>query len=310
LLKKDVIFIQPLTEPAELTFLKILNMRMELTSNDKRKLINLEKGYIGEQIFSGRLQEICSPDESILLHSLLLECSNTVFQIDSLLITKHAIYLFEVKNFEGDCYLEGDKWYNSTGIEINSPVLQLSRCDSLFRRLLQEIGFKIPVKPFIIFINPEFTLYNAPMNHPIIFPTQLNRFLTKLKSNFTPLNKNHVNLAKKLIAAQIDDSPYSRLPRYEYEQLAKGVLCCRCNSFITTITKMYLFCGKCGHKEKIVTGIKRNVDQYMLLFPNKKITTNSIQEWCKIIDSKKIIRKALNDNFNGKGHGKGSYYDN
>ncbi|PWW27956.1 nuclease-like protein [Cytobacillus oceanisediminis] len=114
----------------------------------------LRKGFTGEKQFDMLLQSM--PDESIILNDLLLEYSNTIFQIDSLLITGDCIYVFEIKNYEGDFYINHDKWCTTSKSEIKNPLLQLQRSESLLRRLLLDLGFNAPIKSYLIFINPEF----------------------------------------------------------------------------------------------------------------------------------------------------------
>ncbi|MFY0757738.1 hypothetical protein AB1K32_02510 [Metabacillus dongyingensis] len=58
-----------------------------------------------------------------------------------------------MKNYERDFYLERDKWYSSSKLEIKNPLLQLKRNESLFRRLLQENNFK----PILYLLTPNFT---------------------------------------------------------------------------------------------------------------------------------------------------------
>ena len=73
-------------------------------SRENQNYINLEKGYEGERNFEVLLEHHLS--EGLILNDLLLEKNNTLFQIDSLLISQNSIYLFEVKNYEGDFYIE------------------------------------------------------------------------------------------------------------------------------------------------------------------------------------------------------------
>jgi len=53
----------------------------------------------------------------------------------------------------------------------------------------------------------------------------------------------------------------------------------------------------CEHKETIGDAVMRSVREFQLLFPNEKITTNVIYEWCGGVGSKRIIRKILKENF-------------
>lgn len=173
------------SESEELLTFRFLNMRMELTEKEKMKYLNLEKGYEGEKKFdllSERLQE-----ERYLINDLLFEVNSSYSQIDSFIISQGVIHLLDIKNYYGDCYLESDKLYAvTTGREYKNPIIQLNRSATLFRQLLQTHKLNYLVVPYVIFINPEFTLYQAPMNQPIILPTQVNRFLNDI--NKIPLN--------------------------------------------------------------------------------------------------------------------------
>ena len=49
--------------------------------------------------------------------------------------------------------------------------------------------------------------------------------------------------------------------------------------------------------------------KYRMLFPERKITTNDIFDWCKIIGYKKRIQRVLAENFELKGYNKRAYYE-
>lgn len=123
--------IKPRVEFLELQLLRSLNIRMNLTEKETNNYFNLEKGFIGEQKFDEWLETL--PDNFLILNDLLLETNNTTFQIDSLVISPDAIYIFEVKNYEGDLIVENENWYTTSGTEIQNPILQLKRCETLLR---------------------------------------------------------------------------------------------------------------------------------------------------------------------------------
>ncbi|UOK60002.1 NERD domain-containing protein [Bacillus sp. OVS6] len=148
-------------EPLELKIYKSLSSRMDLVPKDKNHFDNLLKGYEGEKRFDDWIN--ASESDGILLNDLLFETNNTFYQIDSLYVAPHTIYLFEVKNYSGDFFIEGEKWYSSSKLEIKNPILQLKRNESLFRRLLQENKFSFSVEAYVVFINHEFHLYQAPL---------------------------------------------------------------------------------------------------------------------------------------------------
>lgn len=53
-----------------------------------------------------------------LLFDLLFEQNQTMFQIDATLLISDSIYLFEVKNYYGDFFLDGDVLRTLNGNEV------------------------------------------------------------------------------------------------------------------------------------------------------------------------------------------------
>ncbi|WP_170885524.1 nuclease-related domain-containing protein [Bacillus alkalicellulosilyticus] len=293
-------------EPLELTILRSLNERMELPDKEKQSLLTQQKGYQGELQFDEWFRSLTTV--GIYLQNMLFECNQTMFQIDSLFITSNTIYIFEVKNYEGDFFIEGDRWYTLARNEIKNPLLQLNRSENLFRRLLQDIGNTSPVKSYLVFIHPDFQLYQAPLHSPIVFSSQLNRFKRTLESHTSRLTSVYYKLAKKLFALQLSEYPYLRLPRYDFFSLDKGILCRACNSNETTKHSNLIKCSKCGSSEKEDTAVKRMVEDYKLLFPKERVTTSRVKEWCKIIESNKTFHRILKKYYSKQGDGKGTYF--
>lgn len=73
------------TESRELSVFRALNSRMDLSPKDETYYSNLEKGYQGEILFDEWLESVV--EGGLILNDLLLEMNNTLFQIDSVLIT-------------------------------------------------------------------------------------------------------------------------------------------------------------------------------------------------------------------------------
>jgi len=91
---------KPRTKSKKLTVLELLSNRKEITGKDKQHYFSLVKGNEGEMRFDTFTEKLQC--ECLILNDLLLEINNTTFQIDSLIITQEKIFLYEVKNFEGD----------------------------------------------------------------------------------------------------------------------------------------------------------------------------------------------------------------
>lgn len=294
-------------EPFELRKRRLLKPRMRFSAEEESYSISLAKGYEGELRFD-QLEERYSK-EWIVLRDLLFEVNHSLFQIDTLIIFPDLIYVFDIKNFNEDYIIEGDKWLaGNSRREVKNPLHQLQRCETLFRRLLQEIGFSIGIRPFMMFVNPDFFLYQAPLNQPFVFPSQLIRFMNQLSLKSVKLQKRHFQLAEQLISLHIDKYPNPRAMTYSYEHLKKGPTCEKCGSLVSVSGEKLAVCPQCGHIEVLKSVLMRNVEDYAFLFPERKITTNDIFEWSGGQIVKKTIQKTLSKNLTSVSHGMHRYY--
>lgn len=294
------------TKPKELTTLELLNYRMKLTTKEQQHYLNLKKGYEGELIFDTLTEKLKC--ECLILNDLLLEINNTTFQIDSAIIASGKFFFYEVKNYEGDYFYDSDKLYKTPKKEMINPLHQLSRSESLLSQLLLNLGIKLPIDASVVFINPTFTLYQAPIDQPIILPTQVKSYLSNLNAMPSKITDKHRKVAEQLLSLHITDSPYKQVPSYNYKQLRKGIICPKCSSFSVYLDESLSICRKCQYTEQVKNSVIRSINEFKILFPEEKITTNIIYDWCQIVSSKKRIRRILLDNFNRVGNHRWSYY--
>lgn len=289
----------------ELLLFELLKDRKELTTRENHFYDNLKKGYEGEMQFSKLIEQ--SEGYGLVLYDLLFESKQTTFQIDSLIVTPSKIYLFEVKNYNGEYYFEGEKFYKKPRFEVVNPLHQLSRTESLLRQLLLSIGSNKTISSFLVFIHPSFTLYQAPMDKPIIFPNQIKKYLDSIGNENQRLSENDKRLVKKLISLSNDNSRYQQLPNFEYQDLNKGITCANCRRLSVHIVKRKCICDACGHQENVTGAVLRAVDEFKILFPDKRITTVQIHDWCQIVGFR-TIRRILSQHYKAVGTGRWTYY--
>lgn len=294
-------------ESDELKRLRYLNLRIILSDKDASHYFTIKKGFEGELKFDEWAAKNL-PANWIMICDLLFEFINTLFQIDSMIFTGEKIYLFNVKNHEGDYYIKDGKWYSPNNTELIDPLNQLIRSESLLKKLLQELGYNIPIAPYLLFINPEFHLYGAPKNLPIIYPTQLNRFSNKLNMQTSKPTDYHKKIFEKLISLHIKKSPFERVPEYHFAELKKGITYACCGSFVSGVVERKLVCVKCGFAEDLDAAVLRGVEEYVFLFPERRITTEGIYEWCGGVVSKRTIRRILVKYLKLVTYSKYSYY--
>lgn len=275
---------RPMSE--ELITFRSLNVRMNLSGDDQWKYSCQEKGYEGELKFDLLTDNLES--ECLILNGLRLEVNDGEFQIDTLIMFQRIFHLIDVKNYEGEYYYKEGKLYNHVNDKtLKDPLLQLKRCETLFQQLLQQLGCNLPIEAYLVYINPELTLFQAPRHYPIVHPTQVNRLMKKLNKMSSKLNSHHEKLADKLISLHLPKSSNAKYPVYTYGQMKKGFMCCICWSLATSFRHTKLVCDDCGAEEHIHMAILRMVAEINLLFPDQKITVNLVYEWCNGVVSKK-----------------------
>src|SRR5699024_11673776 len=63
---------------------------------------------------------------------------------------------------------------------IRNPLHQLQRAEDLLRETLHDYAFYPHIQSIVVFVNPEFYLYQAPVQSNMIFPPQIKKFLFQL----------------------------------------------------------------------------------------------------------------------------------
>ncbi|QPC48259.1 nuclease-related domain-containing protein [Mangrovibacillus cuniculi] len=290
--------------PRNLQFLSSLHARRELTEEEERAFRSQQKGYEGEKQFDCWLKPVVK--NAVVLNDLLLEQSNSVFQIDTLFMQRSTIHLFEVKNVENEYYIEGDTWFSGSHQEVNNPLNQLYKTTSHFKRLLQHHRISYHVEPHLIFINPTFTLYGAPKQSPITMYAQLPKLLEQLSVPAQVTNQE-LEFGNKLIDIHEKTKTIIPAPEYTYDGLEKGLVCPKCCKLYPKSLGKYVTCGTCGIIEEKSVAIERAIEEFMFLFPEEKVTNRVMREWCGI-NSKRVIRNVLDKKLTLQPLNKYAYY--
>ena len=291
----------------ELRLLHALDRLLTLSPKDRKNYLHLLKGLKGERRFDKLLNNLKC--DHIQIHDLLLEHNGTVFQIDTLLITKEKVFVYEVKNYQGEFFFDQERFFKVPRQEIMNPLHQIGRSAPALTQLLRKHGYNLPIQFHVVFVNPEFTLFHAEQNTPIILPTQISDHLRMLNGFGSKLNQTHKHLAEKLIELHLKESPYQNRPEYEYDEVKKGVVCGGCGLMAVEVKGRKVYCKHCNWVENLNTATVGLIKEYQLLFPDKKVTVSAIDDWCDSLISLKSISRILGQHFTRKGNLRWSYYE-
>ena len=292
----------------QLESLLALSKRGLLLNPQENYINQLVKGFKGECAFDVLMKELKC--DCLILNDLLLKVNGHTFQIDTLMISSKGISIYEVKNFEGEFVFREDKLkIVSTNKEITNPVHQLNRTTMLFRQLMEDQRVDFPLKSYIVFVNEQFTLFETPIDQDFILPTMIARHLKRLNNERGAINISHTKFSDTLKALHHRDTTFITLPEYSYAALKKESFCKECSTVLKRVNGRMCECTKCGHKELAVDTILRQINEFRLLFPDYKLTTNGMYQWNGKLFSKKSIRLVLSKHFDLKGKSIASYYE-
>ena len=277
---------------------------MSLDREDQHYYLNHQKGFEGESF----LDEITEPLSSgcLVLNDLLLEHRNSFFQIDALLVCTDKLIVLEAKNYEGVHYWGAEKFTKSTGTVLENPYLQLQKTKVKLEILLQSVSCKMRVEAYVVYVNPEFTLLEAQNSENYILPSQIQSYFRTLQVNSRP-NAEQQRIADILVKLHKQDYPARKMPKYRFEDLRKGLGCLSCNALMSSFAGHYMHCPGCGERMNVKRLIKNSIDDFRILFPDKKVTTNRMSDWCGSGDKDRIYR-VLKENYQAKGNNHGRHY--
>lgn len=278
--------------PKELVLFDYLRGRFHFSNADKQRYQNILKGYKGEKQFSTLIQEQLQQDY-LCIPDLLLEHQGTVCQFDMLLIFQQTLYLFEIKNYQGEFQIENDHLHcYTTNKNYRNPKHQLKRSELMLKDLLSGMGAHFQMKAYVVFMNPQFTLFQATRDQPIILPTQVVDFVQSLNHIPGVISKKHQQLANKLNNMHINNSPYTRYPTYTFDQMRKGIFCKKCRNCMER-SRLYFYCSSCNYKENKDASVMRQIIEFSVLFPEQKIRTGIIHQWINKYITKVTLRNIL-----------------
>lgn len=294
--------------PPSLLIYETLLSRKVLSPKEKQQYERIQKGFDGEWKLIHYLNKM-KPDKMFPLFNCLFDVNGQEIQIDCLLLTNDTIFLLEVKNFTGDYYFENSKIYSlQTRNEIYNPMMQIERTEFLFKRLLRNMRVQMPVRSFILFVNHRFMLYCVNPQLPMIFPSQVERFLQKTGKNANPLTQRIRDFADHLMEQRKSHSRYEQLPEYHLSELKRGLFCWHCHKKLVRDGQLYFSCPDCRGSFHIDSVVMYAVAQFHLLFPVRKITPRYIVDWCDHIVSRVFISRLLSNELEKVAKGKYTYY--
>jgi hypothetical protein len=291
-------------KPRILCIYEALAKRMKLGPGDQYYLLHMDGGFVGEcglDVHTDTLDSRC-----LVLNDLQLRHNRVSIQIDTLVICPDKLLVYETKNHKGD-HLWGPLTFRKpSGATMENPSLQLNRTMARLGVLLAELKIEMPIEGFVVFINPEFNLLSNRKIEEYLLPGQIPRHFQnfRVKGEIRPEQQR---LADALIRMHNPRHFSEELPEIDYGKLRKELFCLDCGSAVRLDGVKSVYCPVCKKRRRTTKTILHNVEEFRLLFPDAKVTTPRMAEWCGM-DNKDRIYRVLCKNYTAVGKCHGRHY--
>lgn len=282
---------------------ELLSSRMDLASDDYAYYLELQKEYEGAEQFDELTENF--EGHCLILNDLQLEMRWETFQIDALHIFSDRLVLYKIVNYEGLHLWEELKLTKVGEGVLENPALEMLETRIRLGLQLLDWGVTMKVYGFVVYINPEFTLYNAPSDEQLLLPSQIPGYFRELNADAV-LTTEQTELADRLLGLNNPDFRI-RMPEYHFEQLRKGIPCSACGELLETYSGRHQNCGNCGKSVNVKTAIKTGISDFRLLFPKEPVTASRMAEWCGAGKSDRVYR-VLKEMYAAKGNGRKRCY--
>ena len=280
------------SKPIVLFVLEALLIRADLSDEDKQYAYSQMKGYKGELHFDSIVEKYLP--NYLMIPDLFLKSQGSTFQIDMSILTDQKIYIYEVKNYQGELmYREGRLTYYSSGLEILNPVSQVQRAAILLKNMLRKHNINLEVEPYVVFINPNCTIYQSIPDKRILLPSLLDSHFKLIEKQSNIKNRKLLEIAEKLTNLNVKSYLLTDLPAHDFYLLKKGIYCSKCNAFLDKVLGRMCVCRSCGFKESAIDNAMRHTLEYQTLFPDEPLKTEVLYTWCGGLHSMYRLRKVL-----------------
>lgn len=306
--KEWVIFIRGRKKPIPLQKLDVAIPRLAV-STDKLSYLRMEaakmqKGYNGERKLDYHLRSL--PDTFSVLNDVTLTIFGKQFQIDSLIISAHAIYIPEVKSFEGTVTFNTQlrQCIQNNGKKLQGYKYPISQVETIYFHLLrwlQQRGLAgLPIYYFIAF-SEQSTIINVQgdegaLGNVVSYVDEIPVRVMKKDAEIAQESAANNNLKNRVISSimsECEDFDYDIFERFGFSlgDIQPGIHCPECGKL--GMGRLYgkwrcIGCGACSKDAH-----RKALDDYSLLI-SPKITNEECRKFL-LLNSRFVARKMLQD---------------
>ena len=147
--------------PNNLKVASALRGRRVFDESEQWEYANAVKGYFKGECPFDKLTGGLTSDIKVINDIRIAD--GQMAQLDALVVTDSAIFLFELKYYEGPVSIRDGQIFVNEQSSVNDPLERLGRAKKLLEKKLYKNRLQLPVVAKLVFMNPDMLIYG---NHP------------------------------------------------------------------------------------------------------------------------------------------------
>lgn len=291
--------------PKELLYWDALDLRSNLSSDERYIMKTLQKGYEGECLYDKIFDEI-GHEDIYILRDIYLPKGKAAAQYDSIIISENRVVVDEIKNISGDYRFENNNWYKNGRELPDNAFAQLSRAKGRLKKLRNECRLNFEVEGNLIFPNDDLML--ATENHYVLKEAVLRNHLRKYFRQFKNerLSDNARDIAG-IIQENAVENPYFN-ESADIFKIRRGLYCGQCKTFDLYKGRFQMSCNRCGSVESNEIHLLRAMGDFEILFSGVPMTRSSLLYFIDIRISRTAVYQVLKKHCDITGQGRNTAY--
>lgn len=212
-------------------------------------------------------------------------------QLDTIIITRDKILLYEIKGYSKPSTDRGTKIQYFSGYKKNPngpmfehPREQLNDATTKFKQFMRKLGIKKDVESYVMFTHPNFILYGMKdWSFDLVFHSQIEAHIEEMAQTTSSPDAESQRIFDLLMAQNLDTSETMPvIPNYKTMILNNIVKCPECiEVFINHLPEgnHKMNCPKCGRRIKINDIAMKSLNDYIVLY-GKIPSAQEFYDWC------------------------------
>lgn len=229
-------------------------------------------GDIGEEAVMKVIEQLDLPYKFYALHNVSLY-SETLFQMDILIITQYYAFILEVKNIKGEITFTDQQMIRTLATgetrSFDNPFLQLEEYQSQLKRLFQASHISLPIFRAVAFAFSSSIIKDPPKNKTILFRRGIKPYIRNIPASACILSDTQLeNLKNFLIEENIDFQPFPLTDHFgiDSNSLLKGVECEHCGLIGMKKVIRNWYCPRCKSSQR--NAHESALRDYLLVYKN------------------------------------------